>query len=267
MVSEWTKDHLVSELNRIRSLGWVPSVRAAGNNGAVGNTLENLLGIAENNLPVSNAGEWELKPQRRDTGSLTTLFHMEPSPRTFRFIPQLLLPKYGWPHRKAGQSYPDTERSFRQTLNATAPTDRGFKLYVNWSASRVEVTFNSNLVDERHVDWKQSVDQTVGLDDLSPRPYWGFDDLYHKVAAKLNQIVFVIAESRVEGPQEWFRYSTAYMLNGVSEEKFISVIEQGALYVDFDARTGHNHGTKFRLRQSVLPTIYENSKLIIDPRA
>lgn len=27
--------------------------------------------------------------------------------------------------------------------------------------------------------------------------------------------------------------------------------------VDFDARTGHNHGTKFRMRQNCLPDLYE----------
>jgi len=28
--------------------------------------------------------------------------------------------------------------------------------------------------------------------------------------------------------------------------------------VDFDARTGHNHGTKFRLHQNKLPLLYKN---------
>jgi hypothetical protein len=32
--------------------------------------------------------------------------------------------------------------------------------------------------------------------------------------------------------------------------------------VDFDARTGHNHGTKFRLRQNFLPRLYKNVKTI-----
>ena len=32
-------------------------------------------------------------------------------------------------------------------------------------------------------------------------------------------------------------------------ERFIKCIEDGAVLIDFDARTGHNHGTKFRIRQ------------------
>ena len=33
--------------------------------------------------------------------------------------------------------------------------------------------------------------------------------------------------------------------------------------VDFDARTGHNHGTKFRMRQNCLPNLYEESQVIV----
>ena len=34
-------------------------------------------------------------------------------------------------------------------------------------------------------------------------------------------------------------------------------MEDGKVLVDFDARTGHNHGTKFRMRQDALPMLYE----------
>jgi hypothetical protein len=44
-------------------MGWIPDNRP-GNIGGVGNTLEDLLGIEENNLPILNASEWELKCQR-----------------------------------------------------------------------------------------------------------------------------------------------------------------------------------------------------------
>ena len=47
------------------------------------------------------------------------------------------------------------------------------------------------------------------------------------------------------------------MLQKLSLEKFLEAIESAAILVDFDARTGHNHGTKFRLRQDKLPSLYE----------
>src|SRR3990172_11509144 len=106
----YTKDSLIEKLKEIRAMGWILN-RRPGNTGGVGNTIEDLLGITENNLPIPNAAEWELKCQRIGTSSLTTLFHIEPSPRAFKFIPAVLLPKHGWSHQTIAG-----EMSFRQTI-------------------------------------------------------------------------------------------------------------------------------------------------------
>src|SRR5258708_740631 len=109
-VPVYTKEALTARLEAIAEMGWVPNIRH-GNHGGIGNTLEDLLGITENNLPIPNAAEWELKTQRLNSSSLTTLLHMEPSPRAIRFIPQILLPLYGWAHQEDGEKYPDGEMS------------------------------------------------------------------------------------------------------------------------------------------------------------
>ena len=93
--------------------------------------IEALLGIPENNLPIPNAAEWELKAQRAETTSLLTLCHMEPSPRAAKLVSEFLLPNYGWKHQEAGKKSPETEMSFRMTLNGSNFTDRGFKVLVN----------------------------------------------------------------------------------------------------------------------------------------
>ena len=48
-----------------------------------------------------------------------------------------------------------------------------------------------------------------------------------------------------------------------SFEGFLKAIEDAKILVDFDARTGHNHGTKFRLRQNHLPMLYAKITPII----
>lgn len=53
------------------------------------------------------------------------------------------------------------------------------------------------------------------------------------------------------------------MLQKFSFERFLKALEEGNILVDFDARTGHNHGTKFRMRQNCLPMLYEMSTKII----
>ena len=111
----YTKEDLIEALREIRARGFVPCARV-GNHGGIGNTLEDLLGIEENNLPIPNAAEWELKTQRLKTASLTTLFHMEPSPRAMGLVVNQLLPLYGWAHAGAGVAYSAEEKSFRQTI-------------------------------------------------------------------------------------------------------------------------------------------------------
>ena len=57
-VPVYTKETLTARLEAIAETGWVPNIRH-GNDGGIGNTLEQLLGIKENNLPIPNAAEWE----------------------------------------------------------------------------------------------------------------------------------------------------------------------------------------------------------------
>jgi hypothetical protein len=253
----YTKETLIEALHNIRNMGWIPSQRQ-GNAGGIGNTLEDLLGIAENNLPIPNAAEWELKCQRVGTTSLTTLFHVEPSPRALRFVPLVLLPKYGWAHQEAGLKYPLGEMSFRQTITGSMRSDRGFKVVIDHDQQKVLISFDAGAVSPRHHDWLSAVDMRVGLGELNPQPYWGFDDLYSKARTKLLNCFYVQAHVKREGGLEYFQYEKIMMLQGFSVEKLAEGIEAGFIYVDFDARTGHNHGTKFRLRQDKFPFLYTN---------
>jgi hypothetical protein len=251
----YTKEGLIKRFKEIKALGWVENQRY-GNVGGVGNTLEDLLGIEENNLAISNTAEWELKAQRGDTTSLTTLFHIEPSPRAVKFVPSILLLKYGWKHQSAGKKYSADEMSFRQTISANSRSDRGFKVVIDRKERKILISFDSKSVDERHADWLNQVKKKVGLDELSPQPYWGFDDLEHKAGTKLLNAFYARAEIKREDGKEYYRYSSVLMLRKFNFKKFLKALEKGNIYVDFDARTGHNHGTKFRVRQNSIPDLY-----------
>ena len=74
------KEELLRKLKEIKKKCWVHTNRSK-NDGSVGNTLEDLLEIPENNLAIANTVDWELKAQRKKTGSLITLFHQDPKPR------------------------------------------------------------------------------------------------------------------------------------------------------------------------------------------
>ena len=266
----FSKEELIEKFKEIYAQGWIKNVRGS-NDGAVGNTLEDLLGIPENNLPIPNAAEWELKAQRSNTSSLLTMFHMEPSPRAIRIIPNILLPKYGWQHPEAGTKYPITEKSFRVIITTKFYSERGFKVHVNEEQRRVEILFDSSYISDEHADWKQSVLERVGhLNNLDILPYWGFDDLFHKAGVKLTNCFYVQADEKWEKEkgkkQSYFLYNYVLKLSQFDQDKFIEAIREGKVSVDFDARSGHNHGTKFRIRHADIPSLYKNAEVVLDKR-
>ena len=258
----YTKFALIAKLKKISAMGFVPNTRR-GNAGGIGNTLEGLLGIKENNLPIPNAAEWELKAQRLNSTSLTTLFHSEPSPRAIRFVPQVLLPKYGWAHKEAGKKYPEGEMSYRQTIHGKSRSDRGFRVVIDRKERKILISFDAKSVDSRHKGWLALVKKCVGLGELNPQPYWGFDDLGHKAGTKLLNTFYVQAEVKTVRKKEYYHYKKVMMLQKFSFEGFLKALEEGKVLVDFDARTGHNHGTKFRLRQDCLSLLYEKAIIVI----
>ena len=246
-----TKEQMIERLQSVQNMGWIRSRRPL-NSGGIGNTIDDLLGFPENNLPIQDTAQWELKSHRVGSNSLLTLFHLEPGPPGARVVVSLLLPKYGWPDR-AGRV---DELSFRQTLSAVRPSDRGFGIRVDHSQNRVLVFFRAATVDPRHAEWLHSVETRVGLGPLSPEPYWDVQPLSLKASTKLLNSFYVDAETRKENGDEFFRVARVLMLQGFDIDHFLTAIEQGDALIDFDARTRHNHGTKFRFRQDRIPEVY-----------
>ncbi len=257
-----TKSKLIREIRRIAKFGWLRSVKkikSTRNDGAVGNTLEKLIGIPENNLPIANANGWELKGQRSHTSSLVTLKHYEPFPRGADIVSQMLLPLYGWTHKEAGIKYPKTEMSFRSTTNALLFTNRGFTVSVDREQRKIKFVFDPSKADSSNKEilkWLKSVERRIGLKPFDPEPYWGFDDLRDLIGEKVRNCFYVIADSKVENGIEYFKYKTLLMLSGFSFKNFLSCVERGIILIDFDARTHHNHGTKFRIKQGYWQELY-----------
>jgi len=251
----FTIEELVRKLHAIKDAGWVPNARPK-NDGGVGNTLEDLLGVKENNLRIPDYGIYELKARRKDTSSLVTLFHNEPTPR--RVVVQKLLPFWGWRH----QTLPG-EKSFRQTIPSTRFTDRGFRVRVDDDNRQVCIDFDVNRIDDRHDEWRTQV-LSIPQDEVRIlRPAWTFDKLEQVITRKLNNVILAVADVRRSRGIEEFLYREAQLLQKPSLERFLYAIENDIVLVDFDARTGHNHGTKFRIRQDGWSTLYEDRIVLL----
>ena len=253
-----TREQMVDNLRGIQERGWIRSIRPL-NSGGIGNTIDSLLGLPENNLPIADSAQWELKSHRRGSSSLITFFHLEPEPRDVKAVANVLLPKYGWPDQHGRLD----ELSFRQTLRATEPSDRGFGISVDWGAEKVIVYFDSGQVHSRHADWLASVEARVGLGPLRPEPYWGFQGLLLKASTKMLNAFYVEAESKKEAGEEYFRVVNVLVLQGFDIDRFTRALEEGKALVDFDARTHHNHGTKFRLKRDWIPRLYRYAERVL----
>jgi len=90
----------------INSREWLPSYNS-NNDGGVGNTLEHYLGIKENNSPLPDIGNIEIKTSA--SKSLLTLGHKEPVGRAE--VGNKMVNLFGWGDNK----------SFRVTVNNKTP--------------------------------------------------------------------------------------------------------------------------------------------------
>lgn len=126
-----------------------------------------------------------------------------------------------------------------------------------------KISFNYRRVADKHKVWYNKIQGNTGLKELNPQPYWGFDDLASLAGTKLLNCFYVQAEVKKMNGKEYFHYNKVLMLQKFSFDGFLKELENGNVLVDFDARTGHNHGTKFRMRKNCLPNLYTKVTQII----
>jgi len=239
-------------LNEIRQMSYVPSHRM-GDTG-IGKTLEDLLGIEENNISGPDFANYELKAARKNSSSMLTLFTKAPLPKGAN---NRLLEVFGYPERKGrsrkrqislvGRPVSDLASTRRKELHVTVdslrPNSVGLKLEVK--GDRVHIA-NSRNVDAYY-------DQSVLKE--------AFDKKYHRLA-------YVLADNKEEGGKEFFHFNEAYLLDGFGFGKFSRLIGSGELKLDVrmghyaDGRP-HDHGTAFRILPKHLPLCFENIQQIL----
>ncbi len=239
-----------------------------GNDGEAGNTLEDLLGIPENNFKIPDFGDIEIKSQKFEGRSnLLTLFHKEPEPKAS--VPKLLK-GMGWRHEKAGTEYPEDEMSFRSTTYGHRYSDRGLTIRVDHDRYNLiydPKQVNRNKPDTTGVfptygDWADDIEQrSPQYRDIFP-VYYNVPEIMTTFKEKLNHTLLVFRKTRKTAGKSEYRYEEAFLMDEVRVEQIGPLIEQGILVIDFDARTHHNHGTKYRIKKSDAHQLFTNFQAI-----
>jgi hypothetical protein len=241
------------KIAQVKAMGYVQSHRK-GDTG-IGKTLEDLLGITENNIAGPDFATYELKAGRKESVSMLTLFTKAPLPASAN---RRLLEVFGYVQRKVPRGYRQAsligkevdgsnirvaDKELHVTVDALKPNSVGLKLGVEENRLFVE-------------------------NDRSVEAYWDNGTLREAFEAKYHRLVYVLADHRIDGGKEHFWFNEALLLDGFSFERFSELVVEGKLKVDIrighypDGRL-HDHGTGFRILPKYLPQCFKTIDRIL----
>lgn len=236
-----TLDDFIREYEKIKAQGWIKTHRS-GSTG-IGKTLEDLLGIPENNLDVPDFGEYELKSCRLNSQSMLTMFTRAPQPARANTY---LREKYGY----SSDTYNNNEKVLHSTLTAAR-----FVPIANTGKQLKIVCDNEKI----------SIASKTEIENI----YWTRDALHKAFTKKYkNKFVYAKAKTRGVGADEEFHFVEAYEVSGFDYKSMISLLEEGKIFVDLrigqypNGRT-HDHGTGFRIREIDHPLLFKVSRRIV----
>ena len=230
-----TLNDFIEEFAKIKAMGWIKTHRSGPT--GIGKTLEDLLGIAENNLDEPDFGDYELKSCRINSQSMLTMFTLSPQPPKSNTYLRL---KYGY----SSGAYDNDEKVLHSTLTASrfVPIyNTGVELKLVCDEEKISIASQSEI---ESVYWTREALKR------------GFEKKYK------NKFVYVKAESRGTGANEEFRFIEAYEISGFNYDAMIKLLENGKIFVDLrigqypDGRT-HDHGTAFRIREADQPLLFK----------
>jgi len=234
-----TFEEIIEKLKKIVEMGYIKTHKPG--DAGIGKTLEDLLGIPENNFPSPNGIKTELKSARKGTKSMLTLFTKSPLPKKAN---SELLTRFGYESKKG-----NGEKKLHTTLNAisynTLKGKPGLKIAID----------NDNRINILTIE-----QEVVG--------YWDKETLKASFERKLPKVVYVKADARGKGKNEEFHYNEVWLLSGFNFPNFIKLLQEGIIVVDIrigrypDGRP-HDHGTGFRVLPDKLDLCFSHRELLI----
>ena len=212
------------KFEKVKAIGFVKALRKGPT--GVGHTLEQLLGMTENNIALPDLGEVELKGKRINSGSMITLF-------TFN--------RKAWKMKPldAVKAYGSLDKNARLGLYYTlSPIPNGAGLFLHVEPEAISV---------RHI-----AGQVVAE--------WQIEDLTRRFKQKIPAFVLASAISEERDGVEWFRYTRAQIVYGTTPNILQEQIAAGNIVVDLrlhdQGTRARNHGTAFRVKEKNLSQIF-----------
>lgn len=243
---------LLEKIKDLKSKGYITTHRAGPT--GIGKTLEDLLGIQENNIPGPNGRMIELKSGRKDSNSMLTLFTKSPMPEGCNTV---LLQRFGYPSKRGND---------RIELHTTLIGGK-FNKIKGKTGLKLRIAENKIELVAPASD-SPSLADVPDVFELDVLGYWEKQTLRDYFERKLPKLLYVKASIRGGGMSEEFWYDEAWLLSGFSFESLARSIEQGIVKVDIrigqypDGRS-HDHGTAFRVKSDSLDLCFSGRERVV----
>jgi hypothetical protein len=251
-------NEFLKRIKEIKEMGFVQTHRK-GDTG-IGKTLEDLLGITENNIAGPDFSVYELKSGRKDSPSMLTLFTKAPMPKGAN---KKLLEVFGYRQRKK-------------------PRDISQRKMANYVGIKIEEGEEEAGIEEKelHVTVDAIKENSVGLilkiadsriyiaNNKNVEAYYEASVLKEAFENKYAKLIYVLASRKEEDDTEFLWFDEAYLLEGFSFKRFSELVGKGVIKLDLrighypDGRP-HDHGTGFRVLPKHLPQCFKKIEKIL----
>lgn len=217
----------------IKGMGFIRTNRKGPT--GIGKTFEDLLLKEEDNLPLPDFKDIEVKTKRTASNSMVTLFTK--SPTGPRGANGLLKNKYGYKEDPDAlfNKLHTTLSAVKFTTNKKSGYD--FKIGINEEEGYIYVIVKDSITDE--------------VVDISTR--WTFQVLDKTLNNKLKYLCIVDADERKNEGFTEFKYTKLNFIYDLSWPQMLQALKDGKLFVDLRIGTNpngstHDHGTGFRMK-------------------
>lgn len=245
-------NEFISKMSEIKKLSFVKTHRL-GDTG-IGKTLEDLLGITENNISGPDFDIYELKSARKGSLSMLTLFTKAPQPKGAN---QMLLDKFGYKQRI----------KIEKTIVTPDVVTEVSKITIR--EKELHVTIDS--IKSNSVGLKLKLQGSILYlhNEKGVEVYYTEDYLRKAFEKKYkHKLAYVLAErKKISGEPEEFWFNEAYILDGFDFGGFSQLVNNGI--IKMDVRIGHHpdgrphdHGTGFRVFPKHLPHCFKHVEKI-----
>lgn len=236
---------LKEKFERIKKMGWVKEQRKGF--ASIGYTFESLLGKEEDDFPMPDYGNIEIKTMNDNAKTNLHLFTLTPD-GDYLFPIKRILDRLGCPLKDATE-YKMFYRSFNSKDYTSIGKFKKGKIFVNYKEEKIDLL----VYDEKNKNININVS-------------WSFSWLEQRLLLKLKYLAVVRAASRITNHEGYYYYHKISFFKIKDFKTFLKLIDDGIIAITFKIgvfregkRKGqvYDHGTDFSISIDNLNILYD----------